>query len=379
MNFNLNNLMNNNNNNNVGRKSGGLFGGIVIGIILLIAGTILLWWNEGNNVKNIQTVKEVSETAINVNSSLIDSKNEGKLVCTNGNLEIVDEHIYDTLNPMSGIKTAKYTKVVEMYQWDEEKHENNNRTTYSYEKKWSEKKIDSSKFYQSGHDNIGTFPSTTQSYYADNVKVGEFKLNNEQIKDLPTNATLELNSNTPVPEQGYRVYGNYITNTENPENPNIGDIRISYKYNDYKEVTVLAIQKGNTFASFVSSSGKEVNRVEGGILTISQITEKMTGENNMLKWGLRLLGAVLIIIGYIAIFSPISKLASFVPILENIVGSALSLIATLIGLVHSFLVIAVAWIRYRPVLGISLIVAAIALVITIAVLISKNKKKKQTA
>ncbi|MBP3255072.1 MAG: hypothetical protein J6M60_01075 [Clostridia bacterium] len=378
MNFNLNNLgnFNLNNNGNTGRKSGGLFGGIIIGIILLIAGTILLWWNEGNNVKNIQTVKEVTETAINVNSNSIDSKNEGKLICTSGNLEIVNEPIYDTLNPMAGIKTAKYTKVVEMYQWDEDEHESNNRTTYSYEKKWSEDKIDSTKFHQSGHDNIGTFPSRTESYYANDVRLGEFKLSGDQIKNFPTSATLTLNSNTPVPS-GYRVYGNYITNTENPDNPNIGDIRISYKYNDYKEATVLAVQSGNTFTNFVSSSGKEVNRVESGILNSSQITNKMTDENNMLKWGLRLLGAVIIIIGYLAIVSPISKLASFVPILGNIVGTAVGLIAVLIGLVHSFVVIAIAWIRYRPVLGISLIAAAIALIVAIIVLI--KKKKKQTA
>ena len=243
---------------------------------------------------------------------------------------------------MEGIRTAKYTKVVEMYQWDEEEHESNNRTTYSYEKKWSEKKIDSSKFHQSGHDNIGTFPSTTQSYYANDVRVGEFRLSQDQIEDLSTDAMLTLNSDAPVPEIGYRVYGNYITNTQNPDNPSIGDIRISYKYNDYKDVTVLAVQKGNTFTNFVSSSGKEVNRVDKGLLSISQVTGKMTDENNMLKWGLRILGAVLIILGYIALVSPISKIASFVPFLGNLVGTVLSFIAALIGIVHSFLVIAVA-------------------------------------
>ena len=380
MNFNLNNLgnmVNNNGNNTVTRKSGGIFGGIIIGIVLLIAGTILLWWNEGNNVKNIQTVKEVSEKAITVSSSPIDSKNDGKLICTSGPVEIISNNSYYTnsSDPMAGIKTAKYTKVVEMYQWEEEKHESDNRTTYTYKAKWSEKKIDSSKFHQAGHDNVGSFPYTTKSYYADEVKVGDFKLSQQQIENLPTDKMLELNSNTPVTEIGYKVYGNYITNTQNPDNPNIGDIRISYKYNDYSEVTVLAVQHGNTFTNFVSDSGKEVNRVEKGILNSSQITGKMTDENNMLKWGLRALGAVLIIIGYIAIVSPISKLASFVPILGNIVGTALAFIASLIGIVHSFLIIAIAWIRYRPVLGISLIVAAIALIATIIVLIVKKKKQ----
>lgn len=374
MNFNVN-MLNNLNNNTGSRRSGGLFGGIIIGIILLIAGTILLWWNEGNNVRNIQTVKEATEAVVNVSSNTVDSANDGKLICVNGDLQIAGGSLVDTTFSVSA-DTAKLKRVVEMYQWDENEHSNKNSKSYTYTKKWSSEKIDSSKFHQSGHENNASMPYTSQSFYANDVYIGEYKLSKDQISNLETDSSLMLNQNINLP-QGYRVYGNYITNTSDIDNPNIGDIRITYVYNGYEQASVMAVQQGNSFVDYVSGSGKTINRVEEGLLNSNQIADKITEENNMLKWGLRLLGAVLIIVGYIALVSPISKISSFVPFLGNLVGTVLGLISFVIGLVHSFIVIAVAWIRYRPVLGISLIVAALGLIIFIIGFI--RRKKKQTA
>ena len=72
------------------------FGGIIGGIILLIAGTCLLWWNEGNNVKNIATTNEVEKNAIEVKSDKVDSNNDGKLVLVSDKLNVVDEEVIDT-------------------------------------------------------------------------------------------------------------------------------------------------------------------------------------------------------------------------------------------------------------------------------------------
>ena len=365
MNFNLNMLNNNN------KKSSNPFGGIIIGIILLIAGTVLLWWNEGNNVRNIQTVKEISEVVIDVDSTKIDENNNGKLICTSGDIQISDESVVDPIFSV-GVKTAKLTRVVEMYQWEEEEHDDDNSKSYTYTKKWSSNIIDSSNFHQSGHENNVSMPYSSESFYASEVSLGEFKLSQEQIQGLSTNSDLTLDSNMSL-QEGYKVYDKYITNSEDMGNPNIGDIRISYEYNSYTKASILAVQQGNSFTNFVSSVGKTINRVEEGILSSKEIINKLIDENNMIKWGLRLGGTLLIIFGYIAVLSLISKIASFVPILGNIVGALLGLIAFLVGLVHSIIIIAIAWIRFRPVLGISLIVIAVALVFAITKLVKKNK------
>ena len=75
-----------------------------------------------------------------------------------------------------------------------------------------------------------------------------------------------------------------------------------------------------------------------------------------------------------AVVSLISKIASFVPILGRIVGAALGVVCFLVGLVHSLIVIAIAWIRFRPLLGIGLLAAAAAL----AFVANKYVKKTQT-
>ena len=65
-------------------------------------------------------------------------------------------------------------------------------------------------------------------------------------------------------ELNYNISGNYITNSENVNSPAIGDVRISFVYNNSTDISVLAVQQGNTFVDFVSEAGKLVNRVMDG-------------------------------------------------------------------------------------------------------------------
>mgnify|MGYP002731820288 FL=1 len=79
--------------------------------------------------------------------------------------------------------------------------------------------------------------------------------------------------------------------------------------------------------------------------------------------------------GLKGIFGFIETLAKVVPFIANIIGAGVGLVCSLVGFAWSFIVIAIAWLAYRPVLGISLIVIAVALVIFLA----RGKRKVQTA
>ena len=96
-------------------------------------------------------------------------------------------------------------------------------------------------------------------------------------------------------------------------------------------------------------------------------------ENNFIKWLLRFLGTILIIGGIGAILKPISAITSYVPLLGSLVGAAVGLVSMLLGLALSFVVIAIAWVRWRPVLGISLLVGAVVLIV---LLLMRGKKSK---
>ena len=103
-------------------------------------------------------------------------------------MKVYDENIVDSTFSV-GTKTAKLTRIVEMYQWEEEEHTSSESDTksYTYTKKWSSEKINSSNFYESGHSNNVSMPYNSESFYASDVFIGEFKLSQNQIKALNTN------------------------------------------------------------------------------------------------------------------------------------------------------------------------------------------------
>ena len=67
-------------------------------------------------------------------------------------------------------------------------------------------------------------------------------------------------------------------------------------------------------------------------------------------------------VGLSMVFRPLSVLADVLPILGDIVGMGTGLVAGVIALICALVTIAIAWIFYRPVLAIALLVAAGALV-----------------
>ena len=98
--------------------------------------------------------------------------------------------------------------------------------------------------------------------------------------------------------------------------------------------------------------------------------------NAMWTWILRIIGFLLMKAGFGAILHPLSVLADVVPFIGNIVGAGTGIIGTLLALPLSLVVIAIAWIFYRPVIGIIILAVVIA---SIVLLVMKLKGKKAPA
>lgn len=351
------------------KEVGNSFKGILGGVIVIIIGVVLLWWNEGNNVKNLKTTAEMEKIFIDVKSDSIDSKNDGKLVATSGKL-INEEELTDSMFGVT-VKTPIMRRIVEMYQWDEDSSTHDGKTRYTYKKKWNDTLIDSSSFHKSGHENPSQKLYENEIYTSSDVKVGAFSLSSQQINRLSTNRSYTDFNQDIIGGLNLKISENYITNSNDLNNPAIGDIRISFNYNASTEVSVLAVQTGSSFSSFTSSVGKNINKIMDGTHTGKEMIESIKAENNFLKWILRLVGALLCIIGFGTILKPISTISGFIPILGGVVGMAVELISFVLGLCLSLIVIAIAWIRFRPLVGIGLIAIAAAL---IAFLILRGKK-----
>lgn len=352
------------------KRVGNSFKGILGGIVVIIIGVVLLWWNEGNNVRNLKTTAELEKTYIDVKSNSVNSKNDGKLVATTGKLfnekELTDSKFGIT------IKTPIMKRTVEMYQWKEKSDsDSDGNTTYTYEKVWDEDLIDSSEFHHSGHTNPSQKLYESEDFASDDVKVGAFSLTSKQISMLSTKATFSDFNQENIDALNLKVSGKYITSSTDLDNPNIGDIRVSFNYNNSTEISVLAVQNGDSFSDYTSSVGKTINRVMDGSHNGKDMIETIRKENKFLKWILRLVGTLLCILGIGAILKPISAITSFIPILGNIVGAAVGLVSFALGLSLSLVVVAIAWIRFRPLLGIGLLAIVAAIIIF---LILRGKK-----
>jgi len=365
MEFNLNNFSTGNNQK---KKGGSILGAF----LLLVIGTILLWWNEYNNVQNIVALSEYQKEAIEISSETVDPQYDGKAVATNGPLTVVDDPLQDNEFAVA-VKTPRLKRIVEMYQWEEDKDtDDNGRTTYSYRQKWSETVLGKENGSDTTHNNPTSMPFKSNEFFAENVKVGAYNLSKDQIAVIATDEDYDFPAEAVI--DGYMKKGTYLTNSLNLDNPSIGDIRIYWRYNDWKEASVAATVSGNTFKDYsTKNSANTINRVDEGLLTKDELCRNQESENNMLKWILRGVGALLVLFGYLSLISFITRFTNKIPVLGSIVGWALTAIAFLVAVVHSLLVIIIAWFRYRPALAICLLVVVIAAIVGIVILMKKKK------
>ena len=356
------------------------FTGIIVGIFILFGGISLLWWNEHNNVKNIKNVKELRDQVIDVSSKEVNNKYEGKLIATNGKLDYNEDLITDSLFNISA-KTPILTRTVEMYQWVEESKTEDDKTTYTYSKEWSEKLIDSSEFNtENGHSNPSMMPYEGENIYTEEtLKVGAYTLSNGFKDLLHASKNVSIPDETTLPE-GYSIYNNkYITNSTDITNPTVGDVRISYTYGDYKDVSVLGKLVDGEITDYTTKTNTNVKKIVKGTTNGAGMINDIESANKTMKWIFRLLGTFLIVIGVSGILGPITTLIGYIPFLGKIVNSMIGVVSFLIGLVISLIVIAISWFAARPIVAICSLVAAALLIITVVFYFKKNKPKTEKA
>jgi hypothetical protein len=83
--------------------------------------------------------------------------------------------------------------------------------------------------------------------------------------------------------------------------------------------------------------------------------------NKMLTWAIRIGGFFMMGFGFSMILGPLSVFASVLPFLGRIVETGTTIIAFLLAGIVWTLVVAIAWIFYRPFLGIAILVVTVAL------------------
>lgn len=143
-----------------------------------------------------------------------------------------------------------------------------------------------------------------------------------------------------------------------PGSPEVGDVRVSFEKVVPAKVTVMAVVDGDSFKSYKAKNGKRFQTLVMGKKSGDEIVDSAKSANNTWLWILRIVGIMMVIGGLKGIFGFLETILKVVPFIAGIFGWGVGVICTVIGIAWSLIVIAIAWLFYRPLLGISLLVLA---------------------
>jgi len=353
-------------------RLGNSFKNILIGFLLIIGAAVLLFWNEGRAVKTEQSLKEGLSVVVSVPIDTKDVGNEGKLIHFSG-LAKISSLLADGEFGVSG-SALKMRRIVEVYQW---KEETKSRTveklgggtettnTYTYSKDWSDKLIDSSNFREAAtHQNPSSKLFADKEWISQGVTVGAFAITEDLLSALsgykPLAVTQEmLNVQTTTSAAQLQLVGNTIYyQTANTATPEIGNTRINYEVIAPQDISIIYKQAGETLVPYQIKNGETISMIQLGRITAQEMFKNAQESNKTMTWIVRVVGALLMFIGFQLILGVLPVIGSVIPFVGRIIGIGTGLVSFLLTLIIASVVIAIAWIAYRPLIGITLLAVA---------------------
>ena len=203
------------------------------------------------------------------------------------------------------------------------------------------------------------YPS--KEFVADHVSLGEFTLSASLVAGINAYQAIHTDAGLLSDEMKTRVkrLGDWLYIGEDPQAPQIGDLKIAFEMVPETTVSIVSKQIGNTFEPYMTSAGGEVQLLSVGTHSSESMFQSAQEANKVLTWILRGAGFLAMMIGLNLLFRPLSVIADVVPFIGSVVGAGTGIVAFLLAAALSILTIAVAWLFYRPILAIALIAVSI--------------------
>jgi hypothetical protein len=350
----------------------GSLAGVIVGFVLVLIAIGVLFWNEGRAVQTARSLAEGGKIVLDVDPSPLDHANEGKLIHVSGNA-VATAPLVD---PEFGISTVALhlVRVAEMYQWKEEKHEETHKslggseettTTYSYTKVWSDQAISSQNFRQAGGHSNPPMKYNGFTATAADATLGAFHPSSRVLDLLPLNRALRVDDGAADKLKprfaNIRVVDGKLFIGDDPDNPQIGDYRISYLTAPLGEVSFVGRQAGSDIVQYQTKAGDRLLMAASGDETATQMFKEAEEWNLYLTFGIRIGGFLFIWLGTYFFLRPLVIVADVVPLLGSALAAGAGLVALALAIVETAVVIGIAWLWYRPL--VSLIVLAVGLAV----------------
>ena len=347
------------------QRLGGSFIAALIGLILVPLSIVVLYWNEGRAVDASRALSRGASEIVEVNATAVDPQVNGKLVHLTGTMQPTTP-ARDPVFGVTGDGLLRLSRNVEMYQWKETSSSQSQQsvggsktteTTYAYQRVWSAQPIASAQFkVRDGHQNP---PMQVQSatFDAGQVKLGAYGVDPPLLNKLATFAPLQVQS---APPASYQASGDGFYQGQNPGQPAIGDIRVTFGAIPAQTISVAAAQSNGMLAGYRDANGYTIALAEPGVVTAAALFHDEQTSESRLTWILRGAGFVAMLIGFVCMTRPLTMVFAFLPFLESLVGAGAFLVALTLAVPITLVTIAVAWIVHRPLIGGLLLVGAVA-------------------
>jgi hypothetical protein len=347
------------------QRLGGSFIAALIGLLLVPLSIVVLYWNEGRAVDASRALSRGAAAIVEVNATAVDPQANGKLVHLTGTMQPTTP-ARDPVFGVTGDGLLRLSRSVEMYQWKETSSSQSQQsvggsktteTTYTYQRVWSAQPIVSTQFkVRDGHQNP---PMQVQSatFDAGQVKLGAYGVDPPLLNKLATFTPLQVQS---APPAGYQTAGDAFYQGQNPGQPAIGDVRVTFAAIPAQTISVAAAQSNGMLAGYRDANGYTIALAEPGVVTAAALFHDEQASESHLTWILRGAGFVAMLIGFVCMTRPLTMVFAVLPFLESLVGAGAFLVALTLAVPITLVTIAVAWIVHRPLIGGLLLVGALA-------------------
>mmetsp|Transcript_112794 Transcript_112794/g.224365 ORF Transcript_112794/g.224365 Transcript_112794/m.224365 type:complete len:536 (-) Transcript_112794:136-1743(-) len=440
---------------------------MVAGALCFVMSIMILWRNEGHAVRVDQLllfakrrVKEVSSAA--------SSSNLRDLVCVQGTSSTTDCLVLNNFNVTAPANSIKLRAVVWMYQWTEQRKDNDGNTTYKYSKEWVQEQVDSKDFkHPGGHENpVCPVPFLERKLAS--AMLGDFKLPQRVIGQLQRWRPCELSDQwiNEFAQKANRKQGTRTTHREtdglarsslpvlaftmgNDFGNEIGDLRVCIEYVPSGSLTVLGVQvekdgawsfvpmqyvshvrlnptivRANTAATNLGDGSHQtllgedendtyeeearntIDHIKAGVqaslkgfpnpgnmtdnffkaaardeilyaceehISASECLRQEGAWERKLSVAIRTFGVVLMYVSLMAVFSPLRYLLSHLWFIGALLNGGIWLIAIACTCCCSSLTISAAWLAFRPVMSLAVLLTSFAC-IAVAHKVSEEQK-----
>eukprot|EP00746_Dinoflagellata_sp_MGD_P006120 gnl/MRDRNA2_/MRDRNA2_111908_c0_seq1.p1 gnl/MRDRNA2_/MRDRNA2_111908_c0~~gnl/MRDRNA2_/MRDRNA2_111908_c0_seq1.p1 ORF type:complete len:464 (+),score=45.82 gnl/MRDRNA2_/MRDRNA2_111908_c0_seq1:95-1393(+) len=414
-------------------KMCGAMVGACFGVLIFFGSIPLLGWNEFNYVRNVKILDHVSENVLEVGCAPLDV-NMGKPVwvscpvtqtfdfTTDARLSALMPVMKYMYSPSKSLKGAAFVPESTILQWVESKSSDKD-ATYSYKQQWVSGKVDSTTFYCVKNpnapgcppkvpSNVGEIPPVLQSTFtapefaiaigSTNEVSRSYMLNTGQYKLIPFTAiSFSSPANLGVlptlsQNQQARISQSTLELSNYPGQHTIGDIQATFKMSAVpmgsSTFSVIALQDTgpspvpagsaifDPWATGMKGTFSNVNWLESGHVSKSEMIDHKKTENSSMTWLLRFVGFLCMFLGLVLATHPVAVVPEILPccghLLGEIVGCMLCSICLIISIGLSILICGVAWLAARPWLGGLLLAGAAAMFIGACCIHSKRPKNQ---